>query len=180
MAGLLFILPPHTTMMKKPIKLVRSTVINHDTANDNTRSDGDDNDDKENQPDNDQLDTISLKPQHKLLSIDIEPYLEEYLADNYFKIHQFKSFQKQGNKKRCCFVYYNAHTINTLFAIKGWVYSPFNNPKVCHRPHCKVIKDKSTKPIEPAKLVEFKKCESCQPPLIPLMKVQVMTLTSSD
>jgi len=116
---LLFILPPHTTMMKKPIKLVRSTVINHDTANDNTRSDGDDNDDKENQPDNDQLDTISLKPQHKLLSIDIEPYLEEYLADNYFKIHQFKSFQKQGNKKRCCFVYYNAHTINTLLQLKA-------------------------------------------------------------
>ena len=78
-------------MMKKPIKLVKST-INNDVINDKDDSDND----KENQSNNN--DTISLKPQHKLLSIDIEPYLEEYLADNYFKIHHFKSFQKQGNK----------------------------------------------------------------------------------
>ena len=62
----------------------------------------------------------------------------------------------------------------------GWVYNPFNNPKVCHRPHCKVIKDKTTKPIESNKLTNFRKCESCQPPVISPMKVKLLAPLNSD
>ena len=39
---------------------------------------------------------ISLKTQHRLVTVNLEPYFDEYIADNFFKIHQFKSFQLQG------------------------------------------------------------------------------------
>ena len=142
--------------------------------NKNSSHSSDNDSDKENQIDNilDATKTISLQSSSMLVPVNLEEYFEEYIAENYFRIHRLKHFQTQGNN---FFLSLSLFIYNTYLSIKtkGWVHSTFHNPKVCHRPHCKSIKDKVTKVIEPDKLVGFRKCDFCQPPVMPPLKVRV-------
>ena len=44
---------------------------------------------------------------YQMLSLNLEPYLEEYIANNFFKVHNLKPFQKMSKNNCICltFVY---------------------------------------------------------------------------
>lgn len=88
---------PKITIKKALQEKEEENVVNNNSNN----GDEDDEDNKENSRDESNVDiditrVVSLKTQHRLVTVNLEPYFDEYIADNYFKIHQFKSFQLQG------------------------------------------------------------------------------------
>jgi len=119
-------------------------------------------------------DISSLTKKLKVLDIDFEPYIEDYVLENYFKLHNLVGFQMKGNSLLSFFpslltfsLYMIDISLLILYIIymnEGWVTSN-SRGMICHRPHCKHVITGNSINILPSNLKYYRKCFYCQPPI---------------
>jgi hypothetical protein len=119
----------------------------------------------------------SLSMALRVLNINLEPYIEDYVLENYFKLYYLLPFQMKSSALAPYFiVYFSLMHLLILFSL----YSPFlfsvilgwvvNNKygKICHRPCCRHISTKKPILILSEDLKNYRKCSHCQPPIMKL------------
>jgi hypothetical protein len=119
----------------------------------------------------------SLSMALRVLNINLELYIEDYVLENYFKLYHLLPFQMKGSALTPYFIVHFSlmHLLILFFfyspfsfsVILGWVV---NNRygKLCHRPCCRHISTKKPILILSEDLKNYKKCSHCQPLIMKL------------